>query len=116
MDGERFGTLKTIESGGGYWIYMLNAANLTMDGEVMDKNIPLKEGWNLIGWPSNKTMPISEALASIDGNYNKIFAYNDGWDYLADVDGGQFGTLSTMKPGRGYWVYMSAADTLVVDN
>ncbi|ODS36745.1 MAG: hypothetical protein A7316_02425 [Candidatus Altiarchaeales archaeon WOR_SM1_86-2] len=108
-DGQWFGNLDAMESGGGYWIHMVEEANFTIEGYAPWKDIPLAQGWNLIGWSSNETIPVFEALSSINGSYNKVFTYDQsaGWEYKAIYDGIWYGSLSNMEPGRGYWIYMA---------
>jgi len=105
-----------LEPSKGYWVYMKEAANLTINGYAPDKNISLDSGWNLIGWPSNETTQVIEALASINNSYDKVFTYdqNGGWEYMAYYDGTWYGYLDVMKPGKGYWIYMEEAGSLQV--
>ncbi|ODS36940.1 MAG: hypothetical protein A7315_04445 [Candidatus Altiarchaeales archaeon WOR_SM1_79] len=115
-DGVWYGDLDKIESGTGYWIYANDDVNRTIYGYPPDKNISLGKGWSLIGWPSNETRDIEEALASINDSYNKVFTYDQstGWEYKALYDGIWHGDLSDMEPGRGYWIYMEEAGVLQV--
>jgi hypothetical protein len=101
-------TLKTIQAGKGYWIQMADAAVLTLDGnEVAEEHILLEKGWNLVGYNCLTAKPLEEALLSIAGNYNSVWAYDatehkwerhivGGPDFLND--------LETMKPAKGYWI------------
>jgi hypothetical protein len=74
---------------------------------VADEPIPLKQGWNLVGYNCLTAQPIEEALSSIDGSYNSVWTYDSidrEWrKYI--VDGPAFlNDLETMDPGKGYWV------------
>ena len=119
VDGDKSGNLDKIEAGKGYWLYMLEAADLEITGnEILSAEVNLSDGWSLIGWLSDDQTGISEALASIDGDYDKVFTYDagSGWNYRARCDDGAWnGNLAHMEPGKGYWIYMSTADTLVVN-
>ena len=111
-----YGDLDKIESGTGYWIYANDEVNLTVYGYLPDKNISLGKGWSLIGWLSNETVPVVDALVSINDSYNKVFTYAQGmgWVYKALYDGIWYGDLSDMEPGRGYWIYMKEGGVLQV--
>jgi len=79
--------------------------------------IPLHQGWNLVGWPSNRTENLSTALASINSSYARIRAVNatvETGGYLEDwpPPGGQ--NLTGTSIYHGYWINMSLADTWVI--
>jgi hypothetical protein len=67
-------TLNRIEAGRGYWLYMNEAATLTVEGSPAPRSVPLKTGWNLVGYNSTQAMAIGEALASIEGKYSAVYA------------------------------------------
>jgi len=78
-------------------------------------NVGLDEGWNLISlpWILNDS-DINVATAGITGNLEAIWYFDadsQTWLYY-DGPGGAPDTLTTLEPGKGYWVDMSAADTL----
>ncbi len=79
--------------------------------------VPLRPGWNLVGWPTNKTENLSEALASINDTYRRIRAVNgtvESGGYLEDwpPPGGQ--NLTNVSIYHGYWINMSATDHWVI--
>jgi uncharacterized repeat protein (TIGR01451 family) len=100
--GSWFGDLATIEPKKGYWIYMTEAANLTIHGGAINSfNITLYGGWNLIGWPSTQSVPLSDLTI----NYVDFATWEDGrWVYRSYAYGDWFGELDTIEPGKGYWV------------
>jgi len=61
---------------------------------------------------------VSTALASIDGNYSTVWAYNasdtsDPWKRYRPGSGSN--DLTAMNPGFGYWVRVNVtAETLVI--
>jgi len=81
---------------------------LTMDGDVAaDAPIPLQSGWCLVGYNCLVAKEPEEALLSIAGNYDSVWAYNtsehdwerhlsDWPEFLSDLD--------VMTPGMGYWI------------
>ena len=97
----------------GLWIRAGEATTLYAFGSIPSaSDISLYTGWNLVGYPSQTTRPITEALASIEGKYDLVYAY-DGWD-AADpwkkynVAAPPFlNDLTEMGPGWGYWIRVS---------
>jgi len=97
----------------GFWIRATETVTLTVSGSVPSStDISLYTGWNLVGYPSQTTHPIAEALASIDGKYDLVYAY-DAWD--AEDPWKKYNTaappflndLTEMGPGWGYWIRVS---------
>ncbi len=81
---------------------------------VRTEQVSLVAGWNLISLPldpSNKS--ITAVLNSIDGKYISVWAYGvAGWErYIVGAPGNN---LSTMEPGRGYWIRMTQSAILTV--
>ncbi len=92
---------------------MNQTGTLTVEGyEPADKKITLQVGWNLVGYLStNKTLPLANALSSINGKYTKVGAWinNTGKHYIS---GFPFNTLSNMSEGYGYWIKMNSTGVL----
>ena len=110
--------LEAMIPGQGYWIKMTQADTLAMGGLPLAlTQIDLVSGWNLIGYPSTDSQDIGDALSQIDGNYEIVWAYNssntqDPWKRY--MPGGVGNDLDEMKPGCGYWIKMTQADTLTI--
>jgi hypothetical protein len=110
------GSLERLGETVGFWIRVKDEASLSVVGEPPGAvQIPLVEGWNLIGYPWRTPMPPGEALSSIDGNYDIVY----GWDassgsWLSYAPGLGHGTLEEMGPGRGYWVRASRDCVLTI--
>ena len=78
--------------------------------------IPLQPGWNLIGYPVQGTRPITDALASIAGEYSMVFGFDDAIPgrsmgvYVPDEDGaGKVDWVNDLREfrfGHGYWIYV----------
>jgi len=109
--------LTSVVPGEGYWIMMTNNDTLPITGTAPE-SIDLKNGWNLIGYNSLVSQPITDALFSIDGNYSIVWAYNasDSTDHWKKYDpGAPFGNdLSMMEPGKGFWIMMTSEDILEI--
>jgi uncharacterized repeat protein (TIGR01451 family) len=104
-----FTDLTIIKSGLGYWIHMIEAAPLSVGGTEAPKNIHLVKGWNLVGYPCCKAQPIHDAFASIKGNYDLVWCFqNNSWKvYDPKISG--LSDIHSMVPGYGYWINMKAA-------
>ena len=100
---ETAGTLTELEIGKGYWV-QTTADNVswTVSGYGNpDVEIALKAGWNLIGYPLLKEGEIETVLATALATGDIRYIYSGSRVYP--------GTLTTMTPGKGYWVYANAA-------
>ncbi len=81
----------------------------------------LSEGWNLVSFSNlASTLPVEEAFASIDGSYDRVYAYDptggeDPW--LNYVPGGdpEANSLAYVDGSHGYWVHVTQACTLSLD-
>jgi len=81
--------------------------------------LPLSEGWNLISIPLvPEDSSVGSVLSQVSGSYSIVWAYDasdsaDPWKkYDPSVPFGN--DLSEIKPGKGYWIMMTADDTLSV--
>ena len=78
------------------------------------------EGWNTFGYPVQQTRSVTEALASISGNYSAVVSFDpiaaSPWKtYYPEVNADfvdQVNTLSELEYTRAYWVYATKATTL----
>jgi hypothetical protein len=110
------GNLDRLDGTMGFWVRMKDEATLSVVGEALGPvQIPLVEGWNLIGYPWHTPLPPQEALASIDGNYDIVYGWNPSTGSWLSYDPGLgHGTLKDMEPGQGYWVYASRDSVLTI--
>jgi hypothetical protein len=105
IPGESSNTLTRIEAGRGYWVYMNGDGTLNIDGAEPSKTVTLKTGWNLVGYNSGSSLPVSSALNSIANKYSAIYAFDTAANSYTAYIPGDGGTLSQLEPGRGYWIY-----------
>jgi hypothetical protein len=105
--------LTTIEPEKGYWIDMKSEDTLYVSGsEPTVKSISLSAGWNLVGYNSLSSMSTTEAMNSVDGNWNSVWSYENGNWKRYDLTGPDFlNDLTTMESGKGYWIDMKSSDT-----
>lgn len=108
--------LTTTEPGKGYWINMKSDDTLYISGsEPTVKSIPLISGWNLVGYNSLSSMPTTDAMNSIDDNWNSIWSYETGTWKRYDLTGPDFlNDLTTIGHGKGYWIDMKSPDTWIL--
>jgi hypothetical protein len=105
VPGQSGNDLTSLEEGKGYWIYMNEGGTINLSGAAAGKSISLKAGWNLAGFNSTSTVPISNALSSINGKYEAVYAFDTSSNaYSGHVPGGE-SDLTSMRPGEGYWIY-----------
>ncbi|MBE0524143.1 MAG: PKD domain-containing protein [Methanosarcinales archaeon] len=110
--------LAHMEAGKGYRIMMTSDNALNISGTVPEStDINLKNGWNLIGYNSLESQPITDALSSITGNYSIVWAYDaSDTDHWKKYDpSAPFGNdLAHMEAGKGYWIMMTTDDILEI--
>ena len=108
--------LTTIEMGKGYWIDMITAAELTIDGNGATTGASLIDGWNLIGYVG-ETRSIDEALESVSGKYESLWSYQDGRWKTYYSSSPASGSLTELDSGLAYWILgtENATWTLPVD-
>jgi hypothetical protein len=72
-------------------------------------DLKLKTGWNLISLPvSPADSSINSLLSSITGKYDAIYSYDTSLNqYQSYIPGESSNSLSTLEPGRGYWIYLN---------
>ena len=105
------GTLKQIEVGKGYWVKTTSEnVSWTVSGKTNPSvEITLTTGWNLIGYAPEGEEMVASVL--------KTALAEKAIDYV--THGVSFypnGTLTTMMPGKAYWVHATKAYTLVYDH
>ena len=84
-----------IKAGEGYWIFVLEDANVTVLGFPIDEySINLTKGWNMIGSIWNK------ASLSAEPDYAIL-----GYAYTWDPTGQRYVQDTTLNPGKAYWIF-----------
>jgi hypothetical protein len=108
-------TLQEFDLAGGYWIKSIAArSDIKVSGsKPTSTQINLKKGWNLIGFPSvgaQDTRTVFKPLSD-----KKVIDRIVGTSEFYTFDSNALvNSLSSLKPGDGYWVKMLEADTLTV--
>jgi hypothetical protein len=108
-------TLKTLDPYHGYWINMEQGATLSIVGAPVAPTTPLSlsQGWNIVSYLPHRPLPVSTALASIDGLYTAVIAFDgQGLSHYPSVPP-EMNTLEFLEPGQGYWIEVSMVTVLV---
>lgn len=128
---ERFLKVFYYEESSGQWTPLettldtvQNAAASVAQGPglyVLMSTIPIPltaTGWNLIAWPVQGSRAITEALASAEGRYRALYAYENGavqpWRFFSPDPAipDLLDSLAALEFGRGYWLYNTEPVTL----
>ncbi len=114
--------LNIMTAGYGYWVKMTVDDTLTGVGTLYEQlvpsgdvppsrlpEVPLVEGWNLIGYyqlPGKVISPIENALSKLDGYWS-----GSASDLIAFTKGTlqAITPIHEMEPGVGYWIFMNSA-------
>jgi hypothetical protein len=98
--------LTDIDHRMGFWIKITGqGVNLAVIGIVPTAtNIPLYAGWNLVGYPTQATETLGNAMWGTGADMADGFEAET--PYIKEIGPGY-----VMKPGEGYWIHV-AADTV----
>jgi len=80
-------------------------------------SVALQPGWNLVSFlVKPASMAVADVLASVAGNYDLVYAWDAaGSDWLKhDNVPLSPDDLTTLNEKQGFWIHMTAADTLEV--
>ena len=108
-------TIQQLDLAGSYWV-KANAARsgIQVIGTPPSSTvINLTKGWNLIGFPSVGAQETATLFKPLSDRNAIERVIGTGEFYTFDSNA-LFNTLSSLKPGDGYWVKMNEADALTV--
>lgn len=114
------GSLEQFDHTKAYMVKVANAGTLEVIGTTLndahDREINIVHGWNYLPYFNNETMTIQEALSDY---YNKGASPKDivkGYDEFAmlDKDLRWNGSLTHMRPGKGYMLYRNAKESVQI--
>jgi uncharacterized protein YkwD len=109
--------LSSLNNKMGFLIHVMDSqgANLVVDGEVptTTQTIALKEGWNLVGYPSNTSRSRDSALNNLafDNEIDAIQFYDSSQNKYLDLD-----ENSQLAPGEGYWMHATMDCEWILNN
>ncbi|HNQ43957.1 MAG TPA: hypothetical protein PKI59_05980, partial [Candidatus Cloacimonadota bacterium] len=110
IPGNPYSSLSTLTDGKAYSVLMSSAATWSITGAPIPASTPLalNEGWNLTAYLPQNSMAVATAVQSIASWLQQVKG-TDGV-YIPD---NPYSTLSTMYPGKGYWIQLNSAHSLV---
>ncbi|VUT27734.1 MAG: hypothetical protein SYNGOMJ08_00284 [Candidatus Syntrophoarchaeum sp. GoM_oil] len=108
------GDVTVIQPDKGYWYLATSEYTANIEGtEAGSRNVPIAEGWNLIGYTRLSEAGLNDLITESNGcsNSDMVYAYDNGvWGistYYSDYTTWD-GDVTVMEPGRGYW-YLAIA-------
>jgi len=109
--------LQNLDNKIGFWIHIIdaNGADLTLDGDSLKspQYISLRQGWNLVGYPSNTSRKRNIALNNlVFGTDIDAVEYHDNSAQRIK----KLGENGYMKPGGGYWFHAIQDCVWIVNN
>ena len=105
-DGSWVGSLNDIDCSSGYWVLTDDECELSFQGDLCGNNYDLHEGPNLISYPFNTEMNISDALRGFVEEYF-LSVIGEGVAATQITLYNWVGSLNSFKGGDGYWVNLS---------
>jgi hypothetical protein len=104
------GTLAAVEKGKGYWILAEEPVTLIVLGTPVTTAVPLREGWNLIGYTGEEGTDVADIMAEaeMNGTWSMLWNWFDGYWYGKHESGtflpSPVQQLTTFRNGRAYWI------------
>ena len=110
IPGNPYSTLTSLADGKAYNILMGSPATWSVSGAPIPANTPLAlvDGWNMTAFLPQSSLPVATAIASISTWLQQV----KGTDGVY-IPGNPYSTLTTMSPGKGYWIKISGAHSLI---
>ena len=100
-DEQWLGSLNEIDNKKGYWFISDQDLTFLLTGENLTDNIYyMHPGGNLISYPFSQNQLYYDAIPIITDNILAILGENEA---LYNNNGVLIGSLTTFKPGKGYW-------------
>jgi len=99
---DKFNQFTTLEFGKGYQIYVTNhnGVDITLSNLTHpDKLLALRQGWNLLGAPSETSIPFTEAFNNL--TWGSDYDYVTGWNTELNA----YEYPSSLDPAKSYWLY-----------
>ena len=105
-------TLSSLSVKDGYWVKVSEDVSLDVEGTVPSgASINVNSGWNLVGYPRSTGKATGDELTTLGSTVVQIKNLQSSYDPSIPSF---LNTLSTMAPGSGYWLKVSADGTWTV--
>ena len=120
-------TLTTLDEKMGFWIHMMEADTLTINGSFETAtSIDLLDdvgGWNLVGFPASAAADLPGILEDkgvASGVYSLVYSYDasdsiDPWKLYDPLGPSYSNDLVNLSPGLGFWIYVTEDATWMVN-
>jgi hypothetical protein len=108
--------LNTMSRTEGYWIAMNSTSNAYVSGALRTPtSIRLVPGWNLAGYPTNRSKPTNISFTTINGSFTEVRGFDQiTKTFLSYIPPDQ-GGLTQLDPYEGYWINMTGIGVWIVD-
>ena len=103
-------TLTTISPEKGLWVLATTTSTLSLNGTAAGAlSVQLCTDWNLVSWPRLAPMSPAGAFAGISTCLVDVYGISPtgGWLTYSPAVPSFANTLTTLQPGKGYWVRVS---------
>jgi VCBS repeat-containing protein len=114
-------SLNSLDETRGFWINMTGADTLIVVGNApATSSIPLKTGWNLVGYPGATSQALPGVLSDHGvTDFSLVYAYDgldtaDPWKMYDHAAPAYANDLAAMAPGWGYWILVGVDQTWAV--
>ena len=98
-------TLRGLNVEDGYWLKVSEATSFELEGVVSEgASIPVKPGWNLVGYPRENGAAPADELTSLG---NTVLQFKNLKDSYNPALPAFINTLKIITPGLGYWLKVS---------
>lgn len=107
--------LKRLDHLHGYWFRMLKSDTLVIIGNPVDytiEPISCERGWNLVSYLPTQPDSVAHAFQTVINHLVRAYGFDNGAKTY-DPKHPEFSTLNFLYPGSGYWMYLTASDTLI---
>jgi len=110
IPGNPYSSLTALTDGRAYSILMSSGATWNVTGTAIPVATPiaLVDGWNLAAYLPQTSLSVTTATQSITAWLQQV----KGTDGVY-IPGNPYSTLSTMYPGKGYWIRVNGAHSLI---
>jgi hypothetical protein len=110
IPGNPYSTLTSLSDGKAYSIRMSAASTWNLSGSPIpvDTVLPLQNGWNMVAYLPRASMQVATAIFNIRFWLEQV----KGTDGVY-IPGSPYSTLTTMDPGKGYWIKINGNRHLI---
>ncbi|RME14743.1 MAG: hypothetical protein D6797_08140 [Bdellovibrio sp.] len=115
-------TLDWVDESMGIWIYMTEDHDFVLNGNtILNTEIKLGDGWNLISFPSNVNLSFNDTLRVLNETFDLVYEYDptyppDYWRVYNKYWPEILNDLNTLQAGFGYWVHTNYPMTWEYDS